>query len=449
MLKARVWTMALATCLAVLVAPAPASTVRATDQAVDRTGVTAPTCTATPPLASGSTGSGVSCLQFTLVMLGLSAPYSGTFDERTESAVREFQQLHPPIMVTGRADELTLRAIGIYVSAPIWAPAVTTPTTPPPTTVSGALGGAAAGANPVRQACVADADISPDERGESVACLQRRLTELGFYAGSISGLHDRATQDALKAFQRQTPPLRVDAVGGSRTLAALDIWSGMTVGGGRATGPGPFPAPQQDQPQWNLDAGGIPFFGNRKSCSPSEAAVIAAEFANDGADAATQQWAVYIASREGGCRYEAVNINARTRDDSHCTFQLNALSGTFQPHGELGRRGWTATNVKSSLQACADAASDLWVYCGRGPWIPPYSCRPPWSGATNGQPPALIPPPPDTVVSEPSPSTTTTPSTPTTTTPTATTPTTPTTTTTVAPPATTTVTTVATAGTGP
>ena len=115
----------------------------------------------------------------------------------------------------------------------------------------------------------------------------------------------------------------------------------------------------------------------------------------------TQQWAVYIASREGGCRFAAVNINPSTRDDSHCTFQLNVLSGTFGPRGELGRRGWTVAAVVSSLQACADAASDLWVYCGRGPWIPPYSCKPPWVGATVNQPPALLPPPPTSVVETP------------------------------------------------
>jgi len=89
---------------------------------------------------------------------------------------------------------------------------------------------------------------------------------------------------------------------------------------------------------------------------------------------------VYVASREGGCRYAAVNYNLATRDDSHCSFQLNALSGMFQPHGELGRLGWTTDNVKASMAACADAASDLWVYCGRGPWTPPYACAPPWAG---------------------------------------------------------------------
>ena len=101
----------------------------------------------------------------------------------------------------------------------------------------------------------------------------------------------------------------------------------------------------------------------------------------DGADVSTQQYFIYIASREGNCNFKAVNINPATRDDSHCTFQINALSGTFEPNGQLGRRGWTKDNIKASMQNCADAASDLWVFCARGPWTPPtYTCSPPWAG---------------------------------------------------------------------
>jgi hypothetical protein len=359
-------------------------------------------CIAQPELIEGSTGPGVLCLQFSLIMLGYSVPYSGTFDRATTDAVTYYQALHPPLVADGRAGLNTLASLGIDGAAPIYRAEATPAAGATASSVAGVGGGVPlAGAS----ACVADATIDPNERGQSVACLQRRLTVLGFYKGSITGLHDQATQDALRTYQKATPPLTADGVGGPRTLAALGIWSGLTVNDGRSTGPGPFPAPMQDEPNWNLTADGIPKYGNRTACTPSEAAVIAAEFAIDGADAATQQWAVYIASREGGCRYEAVNINAKTRDDSHCTFQLNALSGMFGPTAELGRRGWTTTNVKSSLQACADAASDLWVFCGRGPWTPPYNCAPPWSGSTVGQPPPVLPAPPTSVLEEPAPET--------------------------------------------
>ena len=357
-------------------------------------------CIAQPELVEGAKGPGVLCLQFALIMLGYSVPYSGSFDRATKDAVTWYQAIHPPLVADGRAGQQTLASLGIDGAAAIYRPETAVVTGGTATAAAGAGSGTPlAGAT----ACVADAQIDPGERGQSVACLQRRLTLLGYYHGSITGLHDQASQDALKAYQKATPPLTADGVGGPRTLAALDIWSGLSVNDGRSTGPGPFPAPTQDEPNWGLTAEGIPRYGNHVACTPSEAAVIAAEFANDGADAATQQWAVYIASREGGCRFDAVNINAKTKDDSHCTFQLNALSGMFGPHGELGRRGWTTDAVKTSLQACADAASDLWVFCGRGPWTPPYTCQPPWSGSTVGQPPAVLPAPPTSVLEEPAP----------------------------------------------
>lgn len=334
-------------------------------------------CIARPELWRGATGGGVKCLQFTLIMLGYPVQYTGVYDEATENAVRWFQATTPPLVADGRAGEQTLVLMGIDPATNGFDADAPIPGDPAP--------------GDVPSVCLADAQVDPNERGVSVTCLQRRLTELGYYTGSITGLHDKASVDAVKAYQKATPPLTVDGKAGARTLAALGIWSGITAGNGRTTGPGPFPAPMQDEPFWNLTAGGIPYYNKGTACTPSEAAVIAAEFANDGADAATQQWAVYIASREGGCRYDAVNLNLRTKDDSHCTFQLNVLSGMFEPHGALGRRGWTADLVKSSLQACADAASDLWVFCGRGPWTPPYSCTPPWEGSTIGQPAANLP----------------------------------------------------------
>ncbi|MEO6158324.1 MAG: peptidoglycan-binding domain-containing protein, partial [Ilumatobacteraceae bacterium] len=227
-------------------------------------------------------------------------------------------------------------------------------------------------------------------------CIQRRLMEVGLFGGPVDGVLARPTIDALKVFQSKNPPLQVDGLPGPRTLAALGVWSGAAVGdapitdgstsspggatsGGSPAAPrGPWPAPQLDYPNFNLTPEGIPFYGSHRSCSMADANTIAAQFAHDAADVTTQQWAVYIASREGGCDYRSVNVNPATRDDSHCTFQLNALAGMFLPHGELGRRGWTADNVTASMKNCADAASDLWVYCGKGSWTPPYRCLQPW-----------------------------------------------------------------------
>ena len=226
--------------------------------------------------------------------------------------------------------------------------------------------------------------ILPNENGLGVACLQSRLAALGYYGGSVMGHNDAVTVDAIKRFQAATHPLQVDGLAGPRTLAALDIWSGITRQTTYAPGfapTGPWPSPVLDVANFALTGEGIPYHAGRAACSKSDADMIAFQFGLDGADIETQRWAVYIASREGGCRFQTVNFNLQTADDSHCTFQLNVLSGTFAPRGELGRRGWTPDLVRGSMELCANAASDLWVYCGRGPWQPPYDCVRPWQGA--------------------------------------------------------------------
>jgi peptidoglycan hydrolase-like protein with peptidoglycan-binding domain len=339
-------------------------------------------CQADAELKIGDVGSSVICLQYALGMMGLSdMPITGIYDEMTSNVVSWFQGTHPPLRIDGRAGPQTLAAMGIW---------------------SGRSVGVVA--DPL---CKADATIRPGDTSPSARCLQDALRQLGLYNGELTGTSDMATVDALVRYQLDTPPLDADGWAGPRTLAALGIWSGRTGvlssngtvvfattgvpstgGSGVASTPpnGPWPSAIQPEPLWNVTADGIPFYGDHTACTVQQANVIAFQFAKDGADVATQQWAVYIASREGGCRYDAVNQNAATLDDSHCTYQLNALAGMFAPTAELGRRGWTAESVKLSLDNCADAASDLWVYCGRGPWTPPYSCRPPWKDMAAGLP---------------------------------------------------------------
>jgi peptidoglycan hydrolase-like protein with peptidoglycan-binding domain len=330
-------------------------------------------CAANSNLVIGSKGESVSCLQFTLAMLGFyPGEMTGEFDQPTSTALTLYQAavgLRPD----GKGTERSLVKLGIFSGFTEDEPLL----------------------------CLANADIKPGEKGDGVACLQRALQRLGYYAGDPDGVNGDTTVEAVKSFQ-SSAKLNADGVGGPVTLAALDIWSGVTIGdlvipprtstGGGPIGPsgpvtyapdGPWPAPQQDSPFWSLTAEGIPFYGNRGICGRQDANTIAAEFARDGADIPTQQWAVYIASRETSCRFDGVNINAQTRDDSHCAFQINALAGVFEPTAELGRKGWTKENIKASMQACADAASDLWVFCGRGPWLPPYYCRPPWKDPTS------------------------------------------------------------------
>jgi hypothetical protein len=229
--------------------------------------------------------------------------------------------------------------------------------------------------------CLADAPVSPGDKGPATVCVQQTLQQKGIYLGKLDGSYSSTVKAAVKAFQLANPPLVANGTAGPTTLAALGIWSGFTT---PAKGTPPdtkwWPAGFQAEANWHV-VGGIPVYGNRHPCTRQDADTIATEFAKDGADVATQQYFIYIASREGNCNYQAVNINAATHDDSHCTFQINALSGTFEPNGQLGRRGWTKENIKESMKNCADAASDLWVFCARGPWTPPtYTCTPPWAG---------------------------------------------------------------------
>jgi hypothetical protein len=325
-------------------------------------------CQSNAGMAIGATGTSVTCVQFMLAALGL---YRGTltqkYDKLTAEAMALFQADHPPLRVDGVGAPQVLTEMGIYSGVD---------NQPPPL-------------------CLADARLSTGSKGQSVKCLQDKLVLDGYLTLPGSGTFDKPTAEAVRSFQIATPPLAADGAAGPSTLAALGIWSGRTTSDGGATGGsgsggpgqvpsiapgGPWPAGREPFPNWNLTRDGIPYYGNHAACTLEKANTIAAEFAKDGGDDATQQWATYVASREGGCNEKTVNFNLATRDDSHCTFQLNALAGMFEPHGELGRRGWTVDSVKESMQNCADAASDLWVYCGKGPWTPPYACAKPWAG---------------------------------------------------------------------
>lgn len=150
-----------------------------------------------------------------------------------------------------------------------------------------------------------------------------------------------------------------------------------------AVGPPPvaaFPAPATAAwPRWKVTADGVPYYRGRPACTLADATTIAQAFRNAGASVSTARWAVYVASREGGCNYQAVRVVARTHDASYCTFQLNAArGGPLSPSGLLGRLGFTPATVTSSLSSCAAAAVALWSACGKGPWIRgDYSCHRP------------------------------------------------------------------------
>lgn len=51
--------------------------------------------------------------------------------------------------------------------------------------------------------------------------IQRELAQLGLYTGGIDGVYGNKTVEAVKAFQRLHPPLKVDGVAGPQTQAIL------------------------------------------------------------------------------------------------------------------------------------------------------------------------------------------------------------------------------------
>jgi hypothetical protein len=308
-------------------------------------------------IAPNDTGPGVVCLQFALALQGVyGGSLTGSYDKATVDSVKYFQALNPPLRSDGVAGRDTLEALGVFSGID---------KTP-------------------RAKCLADAPLTVGSRGDGVQCVQTVLFDQGILPFPPTGIFDNDTSIALQTLQAGYSGLQVNGIADQRTLAAMGIWSGVSVSGNTTAGqapPGPFPAPPQDYPDWTTTPDGLPLYAGRRACNRAQADIIASQFARDGADISTQQWAVYVATREGGCDHTTVNLNLQTRDDSHCTFQLNALAGLFNATAPLGRRGWNVDKVKESLENCADAASDLWVFCGRSPWTPPeYGCTPPWAG---------------------------------------------------------------------
>lgn len=138
------------------------------------------------PLRRDSSGDAVATLQQQLTTLGyFSGAVTGFFGEFTEAAVIRFQQ------------DAGLTADGI-VGAGTTA-AIQQRITPPtaPSTV-----------------------LRLDDRGEQVSELQRRLTELGYFNGPISGTFGPLTQDAVIAFQRANN-LTADGIVGAGTSDVL------------------------------------------------------------------------------------------------------------------------------------------------------------------------------------------------------------------------------------
>ncbi len=70
--------------------------------------------------------------------------------------------------------------------------------------------------------------------GEEVKNIQKRLSDWGYYNGSVDGMYGYQTYSAVRSFQAKHG-LAVDGIAGPQTLAALGLPSGQQAGGGGGT----------------------------------------------------------------------------------------------------------------------------------------------------------------------------------------------------------------------
>jgi peptidoglycan hydrolase-like protein with peptidoglycan-binding domain len=158
----------------------------ATTPAIDTPPADAVLISQAAPLRRGDTSDAVVTLQQQLTSLGyFSGAATGFFGEFTEAAVIRFQQ-DAGLTADGLVGAGTSAAIQQRLA--------------PPATPSGTL--------------------RLDDRGEQVSELQRRLTELGYFSGPVSGTFGPLTQDAVVAFQRASG-LTADGIVGPGTSDAL------------------------------------------------------------------------------------------------------------------------------------------------------------------------------------------------------------------------------------
>ncbi len=161
-----------------------------------------PKPTATPKVSANTylkyndSGSDVKQMQNRLIELNyLAGTATGKFCQVTEDAVTAFQKRNCPY-ADGIAGQVTLNAL--YSSS---AKKASNPV--------GTIGEAAT------------TSLRLNDNGPSVRALQSRLKLLGYYTGTVDGDFGKATEEAVKAFQK-TNGLTVDGVAGASTQSLLN-----------------------------------------------------------------------------------------------------------------------------------------------------------------------------------------------------------------------------------
>lgn len=180
------------------------------------------TPTPTPKsLQRGFTGSdAVRAVQRRLKELGYyKGSADGDFGPATETAVKEFQKANG-LTADGKVGEKTLAkmnansAVSYKEAHATAAPKNTAKATSKPTNKPTAKPTATPNLEK-------DYYLDIGSKGKKVETLQRRLVELGWLNGGVTGTYDERTAAAVSAFQKKTSGLWEDGIAGPDTLRAL------------------------------------------------------------------------------------------------------------------------------------------------------------------------------------------------------------------------------------
>ena len=204
-----------------IITPTPGAdaTIAVVTEAPTKT-VTAVTPTPTPAsLQQGFKNSDeVRALQKRLKALGYySGSADGDYGPATEKAVRAFQKANG-LTADGKAGKKTLEKLNSS-SAISYKQANATPT---PKKTAKPTAKATATVRPTATPNLSkDYYLTIGSKGNKVSTLQRRLIELGWLSGNVTGEYDAATEEAVRAFQGKTKGLWEDGIAGPDTLRAL------------------------------------------------------------------------------------------------------------------------------------------------------------------------------------------------------------------------------------
>ncbi len=168
-------------------------------------------------LATGDSGDDVKRVQEYLNTLGYyNGKLSGNYLEGTTAGIKAFQEKNG-LTPTGEADVATQR---LLFSASAIAKDAPGATADPETDLGDTNDVVIAGDGDEDAIVEYVKKLQRGSKGESVKQVQRRLTELGYFDGPVSGNYMNQTVAAVKAFQTQNG-LKADGVTGETTWAML------------------------------------------------------------------------------------------------------------------------------------------------------------------------------------------------------------------------------------